>query len=796
MVTSIVTQDMDLRTLNIPQEMKDHKQWLLWNKEPKKDSDGNIKRDDQGNIKYTKVPKRPNVSNADKTNPDHYISFQEAVSAYENGGFSGIGFVFTENDPFVGIDLDDCFQDGELTEKAKKIVDSLASYTEVSQSGNGLHIIVDGPDIDGFNNQSEGVEMYSKVAYFAMTGDVLRDDLTDIEERHVQVLYIHDKYRTRPSKQTKPVNSRPQLDSDDHILIEARNASNGEKFKALFDDGDISGYPSKSEADLGLAGILSFWSKNIEQIERLMKRSALYRADKYDRSDYLRERTIPFSLSNTTEGYRKERDFALHVKNSAKVDLQKELKERRSKELALMEKAWKENDSQGRKPTTISPLRCAVVLQEYISFALFDLEENTKVAMYMPNEGIYTRNTTLIKRVISWLEPKHNSSKADDVIYYLTNMAEVREKTESRYLIPVENGIFNLKTKTLEPFSPDYVFTAKISTPYVEQPEPPVIDDWDVESWMNSIACDDPEIVHLLWQVINDSLNGNYSRKKSIFLVGEGNNGKGTFQELITNLIGSDNIATLKVNQFDEEFMLSALEGKTAVIGDDVPANVYIDDSSNFNSVVTGDRVQVNVKNKQPYNTVYKCSVIQSTNGMPKFRNKTNGTIRRIVIVPFNADFDGQQENENIKEDYIRDEQVLQYVLHRAINMDFKKFDIPAVSQNELEVFKQDNDPVLDFKVSVFDEWNIPKVPKYIVYGFYKDFCENNGYKALSDRQFNKQFKTYLGKDWDTESQGRFDDEYIGIYFHTMDLIRAGLELPDGANKKAYENVRAQAVQV
>lgn len=83
---------------------------------------------------------------------------------------------------------------------------------------------------------------------------------------------------------------------------------------------------------------------------------------------------------------------------------------------------------------------------------------------------------------------------------------------------------------------------------------------------------------------------------KSNILVGNGNNGKGTFQELLSNVIGYSNIASLKVNEFDERFKLSVLEGKTAVIGDDVPVGVYVDDSSNFKSVVTGDPVLVEFK--------------------------------------------------------------------------------------------------------------------------------------------------------------------------------------------------------
>lgn len=487
--------------------------------------------------------------------------------------------------------------------------------------------------------------------------------------------------------------------------------------------------------------------------------------------------------------YKSMNSFNLYIEEKGKIKSNKQLKSalenKRFIEMREMEKKWEENGGNGRKPTMISPIRCSIILREYINYVLFDLEEHTRIAMYLPEEGIYTRNITLIKRVISWLEPKLNSSKADDVIYHLTNMADIKEPTVSRYLIPVKNGVFNLKTKKLEPFTPEYVFTTKISTSYIDNPKYPTINNWDIRAWMASIACGDDELVKLIWQMISDSLNGNYSRKKAFFLVGDGNNGKGTLQELIINLIGLKNIAALKVNQFEERFQLSTLEGKTAVIGDDVPANVYIDDSSNFNSVTTGDVVQVEFKNKQPYNAIFRCSVIQSTNGMPKFRNKTDGTIRRVVIVPFNANFNGKVEDFKIKDEYIKDEKVLQYVLHKAINMDFEKFDIPKSSSIELEKFKQDNDPILDFKLTVFDDWNINKAPKYVVYGFYKEFCSDNGYKPVSNRMFYRQFEKHLGGGWDTDKQARFPKGSL----KTLGNIPLEIDLPEPhQNTRSYEN--------
>ena len=146
------------------------------------------------------------------------------------------------------------------------------------------------------------------------------------------------------------------------------------------------------------------------------------------------------------------------------------------------------------------------------------MEEDTKLAFYMENEGIYTQNYTYIRRVISWLEPKHNKRKADDVIYHLIhNFASVIPRTNDPDLIPVNNGVYNRQTKTLEPFTPKYVFTTKISTNYVANAPSPVINGWTFDNWLYEIACADREVYTLLWQVVNDSLNGNYTRKKAIF---------------------------------------------------------------------------------------------------------------------------------------------------------------------------------------------------------------------------------------------------------------------------------------
>src|SRR5699024_4761112 len=148
----------------------------------------------------------------------------------------------------------------------------------------------------------------------------------------------------------------------------------------------------------------------------------------------------------------------------------------------------------------------------------------------------------------------------------------------------------------------------------------------------------------------------------------------------------------------------------------------------NFNSVVTGDPVIVEHKGKGGYVVEFNLTVIQSTNGLPRIKNKTHGTYRRMLIVPFLATFDGVSTNYDIKEKYIKDKRVLEFVLHKAINLDFEDFDIPSASERMLEEYKVSNDPVREFVEEAFDEImetnELDRIPKQTAHDLFKQFCK------------------------------------------------------------------------
>lgn len=150
--------------------------------------------------KNVKVPMNPNGGGtASVSDPSTWATAEVAWRAAKRNEWSGIGFVFTSSDPFVGVDLDSCFVDGELTDRAKEIVNALGSYTELSPSRSGLHIICKG-NIPGSVNQSvaKGVEMYQDGRYFTVTGKVFVD--LPVAERTSELATLYNTVAGQPRR--------------------------------------------------------------------------------------------------------------------------------------------------------------------------------------------------------------------------------------------------------------------------------------------------------------------------------------------------------------------------------------------------------------------------------------------------------------------------------------------------------------------------------------------------------------------------------------------------------------------
>jgi putative DNA primase/helicase len=145
---------LPVKVENIPEELKVRPQWVVWKAVGEKSD---------------KVPYSVRTGRrASSTDLMSWSTFKEALEAYEDGEYAGLGFVFSSADPFTGIDLDNCVDEsGEIALWALEIVRYFDSYTELSATGSGLHIIVRG---DVPNRRKSEVEVYSSKRFFTVTG--------------------------------------------------------------------------------------------------------------------------------------------------------------------------------------------------------------------------------------------------------------------------------------------------------------------------------------------------------------------------------------------------------------------------------------------------------------------------------------------------------------------------------------------------------------------------------------------------------------------------------------------------
>lgn len=271
---------------NFPEELIMTPQWVLWKMEMR-------------GGRMSKVPYQPNGMRAESTTSATWSDCQSVMLAYtSNPSFSGIGFVFTKDDPYVGIDLDKCRDPvtGVVEPWASTIVDDIDTYAELSPSGKGFHLIGKGT-LPAKGRRKDQVEMYDSGRYFTVTGDHYGQASVQVEDIQTSLIALHasifgnskpQPQTTKPSASNEPamaVSLAVQVPVvDDQVVIDGILASGDAATFRQFQSGSWAalGYPSQSEADLAYAGMLARHAgPQAEQIDRIFRCSGMMR-DKWD----------------------------------------------------------------------------------------------------------------------------------------------------------------------------------------------------------------------------------------------------------------------------------------------------------------------------------------------------------------------------------------------------------------------------------------------------------------------------------------------------------------------------------
>ena len=273
------TLDLALIARNTPEPLRQRPQWVAWKY---------VERDG----KDTKCPVNPDTGTlADSTDRSTWGTFEQAIAAYrQSGELAGVGFVFSADDPFCGVDLDHCIDPatGQLKPWGRDMVTRLASYAEISPSGGGVKIFLKAlkPGSRCRKAYQDGErEIYDRDRFFTLTGRRLPEAPADVEDRQEALAAVYhevfgeDAACPSPSFPPSPSgNGHVHLGDDEIIRLASRQRRSGEKFAALWAGRWNEHFNSRSEADSSVVFTLAFYTKDSAQIDRLFRQSGLMRA--------------------------------------------------------------------------------------------------------------------------------------------------------------------------------------------------------------------------------------------------------------------------------------------------------------------------------------------------------------------------------------------------------------------------------------------------------------------------------------------------------------------------------------
>ena len=441
---------------------------------------------------------------------------------------------------------------------------------------------------------------------------------------------------------------------------------------------------------------------------------------------------------------------------------------------------------------------CLIRIHNVVNLSLDDTddasERSTLLAVYMEygkEEGLYhfDISDTAIKKMINQYSFSAKKNDQNEVLNYMRVHAPVKKRNSDCDLIAVKNGIFDFRRKVLIPFSSDYVFTTKLKVNYNPNAVNVIIHnsddgtDWDFDSWIMEVA-DDKEIAEVLMQVISASVRPKVPFNKAVFFYSrKGNNGKGTICQLIRNLWGAENCCSLSVADFDKDFMLTPILNASVVLGDENPVGYTLDNADKFKQCITHDPVEINIKFQQPKKYTFWGLIIECINEILRFKDKTGSMASRELIIPFSKSFTGA-ERKYIKTDYIARTEVLEYVLFKALNMNFYDFSEPQACKEALIDQREMNDPIRQFWVEVKDQFVWELLPREFLYDLFKSWVKKNipNCHIKGKRNFMDELTDIVMEDNDWQYTGRKQVRVTKAMLDTPEPLIAAYDLVDWKN--------------
>lgn len=663
--------------------------------------------------KTTKVPYRAGQPNehAAVNNPDTWGNFETAAWNVMDGKADGAGFVL--GDGIAGVDLDGCRDPdtGELEPWAWKIVDRLDSYTEVSPSGTGVHVIARGVLPDGRRRKGP-IEMYSDGRYFTVTGDHLEGTPEEIRERTADLAAVHaEVFETNGDRGDGADTSKPpagELNLSDRELVErAKAASNGDKFARLW-AGDTSGYPSPSEADLALVNLLAFWTRgDADRIDSLFRQCGLMR-QKWTREDY-RERTISAALDGRTDYWEPTRGDG-SATNTDRAGGGADTEEQENEELTLTDAGNSERlvAIHGDRLHYL-PEWSKWIVEEDGFWGLdhddVQVRELAKdVGRHLKQQAADEEDSDRSQELFKWGLRSLSSGRISAMVNLARGVEGVplpyRELDTDGWLLGVQNGVVDLETGRLRSADPGDLITKRCPVRYDRDAEAP--------RWQQALRewFPDDDLRGYVKRVAGAALVGGQQDHVLIIHYGTGRNGKGTFVRALQNVLGDyagvAHLSLLVQQKHSEHDTVKAdLFRKRLAVASETERRVKLREAS-VKNLTGGDRITARRMREDPWEFEPTHSIWLQTNHLPEIQGRDRGIWSRIRVVKWESVFTGEDADPKLDEK-LADEApgILRWLVEGCLKWQQEGLDEPETVKRETLDYRQSEDKLARFRADV-----------------------------------------------------------------------------------------------
>ncbi|EUZ51003.1 hypothetical protein O547_02781 [Staphylococcus aureus M0469] len=721
---------LEVNSLEIPDELIELPQWVLWRAE------WNEKQQ-----QYSKIPYSYAGYKASSTNSDTWTIFDAINSIYEqNDRYDGIGFVISEHDNYIVLDIDNAIDESSQITSNLALDMTKMTYCEKSPSGTGLHCFFKGelPKERKKKRSDLDIELYDNARFMTMTGESIgQREISDDQSLLNNLVERYFKQEELPETFIgNNITNKSNLDDEDVINIMLKSKQK-DKISNLLQGNYEPYFDSPSEAVQSLLHYLAFYtSKDKEQMERIFLNYNNL-TDKWGSK-----------RGNTTWG-QLELDKAINNQSEVYVKPGKE-----NPPKLIKKGSWwfYPNDDTNGKPKFNHTIMAKFICQEYHIVRYPDADSD--IYIYNTQTGIYELDKTgrKLRKIIRSLDNlKDNSVK--EVRNYIVDMCDVRSVVNNEY-VAVKNGLVHYHTKIFRTFTPDIFVIDKLPTAY----NPNAYDEF-VDTTIQKVSCNHETTIMNIYEMFAQVLYPKILIDKIIYLLGTvADNGKSTVQHMIKATFDSGGrISSVSPQRLaNNHFAGSSIYGKMANMVDDLP-NIEIEDAGNIKTAITGGYLEIEQKGKASQSVRMQTPFIIASNHYPKFKESGEQINKRLHIIPFNYSFKDDQERLSVTEstNKIYNKSAKEYVLKLAIDTlaDMLQRDGSYITPNErsdksAELFSDNNNPLSEYLENRNIDFFLNN-PGAETYKDYKVWCHSNFIrKPVNKDDFITLLENYYDIEW------------------------------------------------